>query len=109
MAGDRKLQAHLLFRLSKVDFDLGNLRLALEQGMQSLKLCRELDDPWGAVYVQEHLGKVYVGLEQFKEAQQIWTAALMEAEQLHHPLVPSLKQQTGSIISTLTTASGNTS
>jgi predicted ATPase/DNA-binding SARP family transcriptional activator len=89
--GARKLQAHLLLRLSLIDADLGALERALEEAQRSLQLCQDLQDPWGAVYIQDHLGEIYQRLGKTAQAHALWAEALSLATQLQHPLLSKLQ------------------
>ncbi len=91
--GDRKLQAHILFRLSQIDFDTGDLHRAQSEGQAGLKLCQDLQDPWGAVYIQLHLGDVYSTLGQIAQACQIWAQAYATAVELNHPALGPVKER----------------
>lgn len=91
--GSRKSQAHYMFRLSKIDADATRLTLALQEGLQSLSLCRTLEDSWGTVYVLEHLGQVYLLLQQPARARDMWAEALTLAQELNHPSAQSLRER----------------
>jgi predicted ATPase/DNA-binding SARP family transcriptional activator len=91
--GSRKSQAHHLFRLSRIDADLGKTTLALQEAQRSLELCQALQDRWGMVYVLEHLGHLYSALQDNAQSQQAWHEALSLAAELNHPLADSLRQR----------------
>ncbi len=94
--GDRKTQARVLYRLSLIQTDLAHLDEALEDGLQSLKLCQGLQDLWGEVYVLEHLGNIHLKLDHPVRALALWSEALALAEPIHHPLLDTLRDRTGS-------------
>ena len=56
-------------------------------------MCRELEDAWGAVYVQQHLGDVHHVRGQAVEARGAWQEALAAARALGHPLAESLQER----------------
>ena len=90
--GDRKTQAHAYFRLSEIDGDFKDYAAALNEAQRSLQLCLELQDLWGAVYVQAHLGNLHAALQQFDPARTHWAEALSRAESLHHPAAVELHE-----------------
>lgn len=90
--GDRKMEAWALWRLSKIDADLQDYPRALEEGLQSLKLQRELENSWNEVSVLHHLGEIYGAMNQPDQARRVWTEALDLAEALRHPLVERLRE-----------------
>jgi predicted ATPase/DNA-binding SARP family transcriptional activator len=91
--GDRKSQAHVLFRLSQIDFDIRDLQRSLSEGQSSLEMCNALQDPWGTVYIQLHLGDVHQALNEPALARQMWTQAYAAASELHHPAADLLQQR----------------
>ncbi len=90
--GSQKAQANYLFRLSKIDVDAGNLQIALEEALASLAACRSSQDRWGSVYLLEHLGHLYLHLKQEVVAHQMWLEAFTLAEEIQHPLLPTLRE-----------------
>ncbi len=90
--GDRKSQAHALFRLSQIDTDRHDYPAARHNAVLSLELCRQLHDRWGEVYVAHHLGRVYIQLRQSDQARNLWQEAFSLAESLQHPLVETLRE-----------------
>ncbi len=93
--GDRKTQAHAYFRLSEVDNNLKNYAVALDEARQSLSICIALQDLWGAVYVQTHIGNLYATIQQLDLACAQWAEALARAEALHHPAIHELRKRLG--------------
>ncbi|HTP08665.1 MAG TPA: hypothetical protein VMP08_10465, partial [Anaerolineae bacterium] len=91
--GSRQLQALYLFRLSKINADLGNLPLALQQGLSSLALCRETHERIAIMYVLEHIGQLYHILHQPAQELQMWREALAVAQELNHPLSTELGER----------------
>ncbi len=91
--GDRKSQAHAYFRLSEIDGDAKNYAPALNEAQRSFRLCLDLQDLWGAVYVQAHIGDLHAALQQFEPARTHWAEALTRAESLHHPIVAELRKR----------------
>jgi tetratricopeptide (TPR) repeat protein len=91
--GDRKQQAHFLYRLSRIDRDNAQFDLAILESQQSLHLCRKLGDRLGEIYIQDHLGQIYIQLGQEDEARQVWLDALSLAEAINHPLVEMLRSR----------------
>jgi DNA-binding SARP family transcriptional activator/predicted ATPase len=89
--GDRKSQAHALFRLSQIDADRHDYAAAEHNAALSLELCRQLHDRWGEVYVAHHLGGVYIELRQPDDAHHLWLDALSLAESIQHPLIETLR------------------
>jgi predicted ATPase/DNA-binding SARP family transcriptional activator len=94
--GDRKAQAHFLFRLSRIDVARHTDDLALAEGEQSLQLCRLLGDQWGEIYVLDHLAQIRARLNQTLQAQAIWREALRLAEARQHPLAEVLRKRLAS-------------
>jgi hypothetical protein len=90
--GDRKTQAHAYFRLSEIDGDLKDYAMALNEAQYSLSLCLDLQDLWGAVYVQAHLGNLHAAVQQLNLARTNWVEALTRAESLHHPAAAELQE-----------------
>jgi tetratricopeptide (TPR) repeat protein len=95
--GDRKMQARALRRLSLIDADLKDYALALEEGLQSLNLRRELEDTWGMIYTLLHLGDVHQALDQPAQAHEMWSEALGLADGLQHPLTEPLQERLDAI------------
>lgn len=91
--GDRKQQAHFLYRMSRIDRDDAQYETALRESQQSLQLCRELGDHLGEIYIQDYLGQIYAQLGKEAEAQQAWSDALSLAEAMNHPLVEVLRHR----------------
>jgi predicted ATPase/DNA-binding SARP family transcriptional activator len=90
--GSRKTQANYLFRLSTIDADAGDFRTALEEATSSLAICRDLQDRWGSVYLLEHLGHLYFHIKQDATGRLMWLEAFTLAQEIQHPLLPSLRE-----------------
>lgn len=90
--GSRKSQAHYLYRLSTVDADANQLQTALAEAISGLAICRDLPDRWGSVYYLEHLGRLYMRLDQSAQGRQMWLEALTLAEEIQHPLLSALRE-----------------
>ncbi|CAG0935046.1 Putative HTH-type transcriptional regulator [Thermoflexales bacterium] len=94
--GLRKSQAIDLFRLSKIDFDRGDLQNALQEGQQSLSLCRALQDRWGMIYVLDHLASILTRLNDEPQSRALWHEAFALAQGLNHPLTDHLRERLAS-------------
>jgi hypothetical protein len=72
---------------------LGQHELAVQESLQAIKLCRQVDDRLGEVYAQDYLGQVYANLGQPAAAHSAWSEALATARSVNHPLVEKLEKQ----------------
>ncbi|HSD84427.1 MAG TPA: tetratricopeptide repeat protein, partial [Anaerolineae bacterium] len=93
LIGDRRSQSQALFRLSLIDADLNALEEAIQEGQDSLGLCRKLQDRIGSMYVLKHLGDVYYRLLRSDHALNAWHEALNIAEALNHASALSLRER----------------
>ena len=91
--GSRKLQAFYFFRLSKIDADLGNISLALQEGLSSLGLCRATYQRLATMYVLDHIGNLYHVLHQPEQETLYWNEALTIAQEFNHPLFNELSER----------------
>jgi len=91
--GSRKLQALYLFRMSKINADLGDIALALQEGLNSLALCRAAQERLAMMYVLDHVGYLYDVLQDPAQKIQLWSEALAVAQVLNHPLSAALSER----------------
>jgi tetratricopeptide (TPR) repeat protein len=91
--GLRKLEARALYQLSVLAADRGDMNAATQTGTLSLTLCRQIQDGRGLIDAAYHLGEVYARLQQTDRAREMRIEALVMAESLHHPLIPTLQQR----------------
>lgn len=89
--GDRKGQAQFWHRLSRIEHNCGHHALALSENDEGLRLCRELDDRLGEIFMLEYRGWILKDAGQTAEARLAWSDALDLAERLQHPLVDKLR------------------
>jgi hypothetical protein len=79
-----------------IDADLKDYDLALQEGLRSLDLLRELGGTWALIYTLLHLGDVYQLLNRPVQAQEMWSEGLRLAEASPpHPLTATLQQRLG--------------
>ncbi|MFQ5419802.1 MAG: tetratricopeptide repeat protein, partial [Anaerolineae bacterium] len=93
--GDRKSQSQVLYRVSLIQADRSEYSNALSAGLESLELCRQLNDTQGMIYVLAHLGEVSKNLGYAERAQETWRKALALANEIQHPMVAWLQERLG--------------
>ncbi|MCA9917558.1 MAG: hypothetical protein KC445_06365, partial [Anaerolineales bacterium] len=91
--GDQRSQAQIMWTLSRIDQRLQDYQSAKEKGLVSLKICEELGDKWGRIFLMQHLGEIYLNMEQPEDAHSIWHQALSFAKENKHPLAASLQER----------------
>jgi len=91
--GDRRMQALAFYELSAILEIRQDQASALEVGLKSLHLLRELPDRFSLVYVLLHLGDLYQHFNQLDRAHALWREALTIALAQNYPMVEGLQQR----------------
>jgi hypothetical protein len=68
------------------------VEVALTEALSGLVICRELEDRWGMIYLLEHLGQLYFRQNQEVIGHNMWLEAFTLAEDIQHPLLPTLRK-----------------
>lgn len=91
--GNRQFQALTLYELSKIHSSNEAFPIAVEVGVSSLNILREMQDNFNQVYVYRHLGVLHEKLGQNEQADNFWREGLSIAKKGNHPLAQDLHQR----------------
>ena len=90
--GSQRAQAQALWGLSRIDYYAEQYDSAEEYCLQALQLVDKIEDVFGKIYVQEHLGQILLANGDKDGAVEVWEDALAIAEHLQHPWLDKLKE-----------------
>lgn len=91
--GDRKFQGLALYSLSIIQEELEEYSAALETGLKSVDLLREVKDKFDLIHTLMHVGDLYQHLAQTEQAHTVWAEALDLAKPINYPWVDLLYQR----------------
>ncbi len=91
--GDRMTEARALWRLSRIDFDMGDYQAALAACLKSSRLFEQLNYDWGQLFVLGQLGDIYQAMNKPEQARQAWSEALHLGLGPEHPEFAAIEQR----------------
>jgi len=93
LTGHRQFEAITYYELSRIHINTKDYELALDKGLKSLSLLREINDNFNIVYVLRHLGDVCMETSEQEQALIYWQEGLSIAEIQAHPLTEYLQKK----------------
>jgi DNA-binding SARP family transcriptional activator len=96
LIGNRRFQAMALYEKCWLYGERAEYEPAIEAGLRSLELFRQLEDSFNMVYVLCHLGDFYHKNHQLDQADELWQEANQIIQNQNHPLTATIKQRINS-------------